>query len=235
MGRQAARKPLKGPFAEQASLIDDVPYPTMNLMMRKQSPMKKIHIFSLIGAAFLFNACIPSLNPFCSDKDLVVDNRLVGKWQEQGEKDNPSVWEFDGADKKIYTLTLTEKKDNKDKKGKFKARLFKLKEHSFLDLIPSECEFAEDQADLVAFSVFPGHLLLRVHLSESELKVAGVDYDWLSKHLEKNPTALAHHQEDDRLILTASTADLQQFVLKHLGEDELFESPETLGKQPVNP
>ena len=31
--------------------------------------------------------------------------------------------------------------------------------------------------------------------------------------------------EDDRFVLTASTRDLQRFVLKHLAEGELFDKP----------
>jgi hypothetical protein len=47
-------------------------------------------------------------------------------------------------------------------------------------------------------------------------------FDWLDKHLKEHPKALAHHRENDRLVLTAETADLQNFVLKHLGDGELF-------------
>jgi hypothetical protein len=37
---------------------------------------------------------------------------------------------------------------------------------------------------------------------------------------------LAHHREgDERIVLTAGTRDLQRFVLKHLGEGELFQKP----------
>jgi hypothetical protein len=194
--------------------------------------MKKFNILALIGAVVLFNACIPSLKPFFTDKDVVVDKRLVGKWQQQGDTDNPGLWEFAEGEDKAYKLTMTEKKG---KEGKFHARLFKLKEHYFLDLIASECEFAEKQADLVAFSVIPGHLLFRVQILDTELKLAGCNYDWLSKHLEKNPNALAHHREDDRMLLTASTSELQRFVLNHLGEDELFQAPEAFVKKPANP
>jgi hypothetical protein len=54
------------------------------------------------------------------------------------------------------------------------------------------------------------------------LKFATSDYDWLEKFLKENPKALAHHVESGRIILTADTRDLQKFVLKHLGTNELF-------------
>ena len=70
--------------------------------------------------------------------------------------------------------------------------------------------------------MYPGHLLLHVAQLAPELKLAGCDYDWLQKYLEANPKALAHHDEDKHILLTADTRALQRFVLKHIGEGELF-------------
>jgi hypothetical protein len=41
---------------------------------------------------------------------------------------------------------------------------------------------------------------------------------------------LAHHTEQDNeiILLTASTPELQKFVLKHLGESELFPKTDEL-------
>ena len=63
---------------------------------------------------------------------------------------------------------------------------------------------------------------------EPNLKLALFDFDWLQEYLQKNPKALAHHKEGDRIVLTAGTRDLQKFVLKHLGKDELFEKPDEM-------
>ncbi len=73
--------------------------------------------------------------------------------------------------------------------------------------------------------MFPGHLLVRVWQLEPELKLALFDFDWLKKHLEKNPEALAHRTENGSILLTAETRALQKFVLKHLADGELFDKP----------
>ena len=190
--------------------------------------MKKRNLLTTLGAVTLLCSCIPSVNPFYTDKDIVFDSHLLGSWQDKDKKDDPEVWKFESATNKMYALTITEKEG---KQGKFAACLFKLRQEYFLDLIPADCNYATNQADLVAFSMFPGHLLARVSQVEPELKVAFSDFDWLQKYLEKNPRALAHHQEGDRLLLTADTHDLQKFVLKHLGKDELFKKPDTMVRQ----
>ncbi|MGA2242890.1 MAG: hypothetical protein ABSH11_12775 [Verrucomicrobiota bacterium] len=185
--------------------------------------MKKYNLIAIAGAAVLLCSCIPSINPFYTVKDVVFDARLLGEWQEKDKSDNPDVWKFEGTTNKMYKLTITEKGD---KQGRFNAHLFQLKQEYFLDLIPDDCNYATNQADLVTASMFPGHLLVRVPQLEPELKLAFFDFDWLQKHLEKNPKALAHHIEDKRIVLTAETRDLQKFVLKHL--DELFEKPDEM-------
>jgi hypothetical protein len=106
--------------------------------------------------------------------------------------------------------------------------LFKLKDAQFLDLTPTDCDYATNQAELVAFSMFPGHLVMRVSQIEPELKIAACDYDWLGKYLETNSTAIGHHTESDRIILTAETTDLQKFLLNHLGTNELFKEYGTM-------
>jgi len=190
--------------------------------------MKKRNLIATLGAAALLCSCIPSVNPFYTARDVVFDPRLPGTWQEKDQPDHPEVWQFESATNKMYRLTVTEKED---KQGKFDAHLFKLRQEYFLDLIPSDCDYATNQADLVAASMFPGHLLVHVSQLEPELKLAFFDFDWLQKYLEQNPKALAHHQEGDRIVLTAGTRDLQKFVLKHLGEGELFEKPGAMVRQ----
>lgn len=168
----------------------------------------------------LLSACIPSVNPFYLAKDVQFDSRLVGEWRSKPKNESDAqTWTFEAASDKSYTLTVT---DYEGKRGSFSANLFELKGKLFLDIVPKKCEFDPKQADLVAFAMTPGHLLLRVVQVEPTLKMAFFDFDWLAKFLENNPGALDHRAEEDRPLLTASTSDLQKFVLQHLGEGELF-------------
>jgi hypothetical protein len=183
---------------------------------------------NLIPAAMVVLAlcsCIPSVEPYYTNDQIAFEDRLAGDWEVADSKDEPHLWQFEKSDNKMYKLTVTE---DKNKKGEFTAVLFKLQENYFLDLTPAKCEYATNQADLVGFCIIPGHLLLRVAQLQPDMKLAGVDYDWLKKHLEDHPRDLAHRSENDTVILTAGTRDLQQFVVKHLGKGELFSEPGTL-------
>jgi hypothetical protein len=175
--------------------------------------MKIKHILPWIGAAALFCACIPSLNPFYTEKDVIKDPRLVREWKNVSEPE--STWTFETNSKGTYTLSET-LKDNKS--GRYTAVLFKIGNDTFLDLIPDKCDYATNQSDMVGASMFPGHLLLRISQMEPTLKTSFFDFDWFSKQLDQNPKLLETHTDDKRVLITASTADLQKFVSAHTRE-----------------
>jgi hypothetical protein len=186
----------------------------------------RLPVLAALGlTVLLFAACVPSVNPFYTDKDIVSDPALAGVWSDADGGDKPDTWTFAPAekpDKSGYTLTLSEESGKRT--GKFKAVLFKLGAERFLDLEPIQVDLAETQAGLTKAALIPGHLLLRVYQIGPELRIVITSPDWCDKYLDAHPDALAHRREHDpdALFFTATTAELQKFVLAHLGDDELF-------------
>jgi hypothetical protein len=67
--------------------------------------------------------------------------------------------------------------------------------------------------------------------AEGTLRLASLEGDWLNKLLKADPAALNHARvkdEDDRLVLTASTKELQAFVLAHLTNAAAWAEPTEL-------
>lgn len=180
--------------------------------------MKKACLLAVAAAALLV-ACVPSVNQFYTDKDVVTDARLAGTWAEAGKKEKAVTWTFTASTNNAYAVAL---KDDDGKTGQFEGHLFKLKKEMFLDLTPTECKFDDKQAAFANIAMLPGHLLFRVKLADDKFSMAICNPDWIKKFLEANPTAIAHRVVTDGIILTAETAALQKFVLAHLGKDELF-------------
>jgi hypothetical protein len=191
--------------------------------------VKKRTLITIVAAGLLLAACIPSVHPYYTEKDVVFEPKLIGEWQEKDKAEEPQSWKFEEGKDKAYNLTVTEKEG---KRGEFEAHLFKLKQDYFLDIVATE--IGTNVADLITASIIPGHLLLRIPQIEPELKLAMIDFDWLDKHLKEHPKSLAHHRENDRIALTAETAELQSFVLKHLGEGELFAKGGEMVRKPGN-
>jgi hypothetical protein len=187
------------------------------------------NLVSFAIAAVALSACVPSVWPYFRAQDTITDDRLLGEWQAKSPEDEPGNWKFEQGDGKDYKLTVT---DKDGKTGTFSAHLFKLKQEMFLDLLPTNCQYASTQADLVANSMFPGHLLARVPRLAPNLQLAFLDFDWLGKYLDEHPKAVANHKEENSYVLTAETEELQKFVLAHLAEGELFKNPGDLARKP---
>ena len=76
----------------------------------------------------------------------------------------------------------------------------------------------------------PSHLLLRVSQLSPTVRMAPLNNDWLKALLEKEPKAIGHimvadKPDDVRVALTADTAELQQFLLKHLDTEQAWKDP----------
>ena len=181
--------------------------------------MKAKSLFALFAVAVLVAACVPSVNPFYTDKEVITDPHLPGTWAETGKQERAVLWTFAVPTNNAYAVAF---KDDDGKTGKFEGHLFQLEKETFLDLTPTECKFDDKQAGLVGCAVIPGHLLVRVKLEDSKLALAFCNPDWIKKFLQANPAALAHRVVDGGVILTAETAALQRFVRQHLGKEELF-------------
>lgn len=182
--------------------------------------MKVRNLLVCLGAAVLLSACIPSVNPFYTSKDVIQDSRLLGTWADPDNGSN--TWSFETKGTNAYTLKVTE---GDGKAGTFTAVLFNLKGHTFLDTIPDKVDLKDDQAGMVGMSLIRGHLIIRVRELSPQLKIDFCDWDWLKDYIQQHPQALAHRGgggDDDPIVLTAGTRDLQKFVLQHLKPGELF-------------
>jgi hypothetical protein len=174
----------------------------------------------------LFVGCIPSLHALYTDQDVIYDPALLGTWY-TGEGQSNFV--FARADDKSYKAVYT---DKDGKTGEFTIHLLELKNTKFLDFYPIGDSIT--QSDFYKGHLVPAHSFMRVDAIGPKLILCDMDYDWMKKYLEANPTALAHELIDENssgsdkeLVLTASTADLQAFVLAHVNDDGLFK-PNTL-------
>ncbi|MHB8523696.1 MAG: hypothetical protein ACYDH9_23480 [Limisphaerales bacterium] len=170
-----------------------------------------INITAGLSLMTLLAGCVvTSVYPFFTAKDVVFDPALAGAWAETGSTNAANEhWRFEKAEDQAYKLTV---QDN-EKRTEFDTRLFKLKGGLFLDLCPRE---RPDNA-------LPVHYLLKVTRIEPALEMNVLDYDWLKKLIEQDPKAIRHivvpqklgEGGDGDLVLTADTAELQKFILKH--------------------
>ena len=186
---------------------------------------KLIRGFVLTFIVALIAGCVPSWNALFTEKDIVFDAKLVGTW----EGGFGEVWTFAREGEKKYKLSYTDKEG----KATFDANLVKLQDGQFLDLQIDSGGYEGLKLNALAkITMVPAHLFFRVDEIGDVLKLASPDPDWLGKHLENNPKALAHlKKEEGLLLLTADTKELQAFVLKHAAGKAFFGDAFTLKRK----
>lgn len=178
-------------------------------------------------AAFL-GGCLPvmSLHSLYTDSDIVFEEKLLGTWIEDSN-DNETSWVFERMKEQenIYELTLS---DEGKKLGSFAACIVKLQDKLFLDLFPIKMPgVSEDpnKTDLPYNSLFfiPAHTFLKVESIAPQLKMKLTTESKMKELLEKEPDIVKHTIiQEEKLILTAPTKELQEFVLKYADDDRVF-------------
>jgi hypothetical protein len=191
---------------------------------------KKILFYLL---AFILGGCVPvmSLHPLYTKEKVVFDDRLLGSWVDDSDE---STWQFNHYDKKekAYELTF---RDNEGKKGSFIAHLVQLKNELFLDVYPSErlWESLEPNEAYVYNSIFllPLHTFMKIDQLEPTLQIRMMGTDEIKDMLEADPNLIRHEileERDSQIVLTASTEELQRFMIEHANDENLFGEPSNM-------
>jgi hypothetical protein len=170
-----------------------------------KNKLKTIAFYTL---ALILGGCVQSIYPLFGENEFIFDPNMVGLWK---TKDSNETWQFSReAQNNNYDLVITQPDG---KKGDFLACLGELQNNLFLDIYPKESKSQE--SDFYKQHLISSHSFIKIEQIEPTLKIAMMNYDNVKKILEADPNILKHEFANDRLILTAKTEDLQQFVVEY--------------------
>lgn len=190
--------------------------------------VRALRIPLLSAAAVLLGGCVvTSVDPFYRENDPIFEPALLGHWTKVQQPDE--CWTFEQGNGNSYRVVCADKGST----NIGQAYLFKLEGHTFIDFsAPTWKE--EIQPEPV-----PSHILAHVVQLNPTLKLSVLNYDWLKELMAKDPKALRHlvvrraeNPEYSRIVLTADTAELQRFVLKHLNTQAAWETGVELRADP---
>ena len=195
--------------------------------------MKKYKIWLLLFFplyAVINIGWMASLNPIYNYDDIIYDPALIGTWEIGGwfMPDTCEVAPYDETGK-AYLITCFNGSDNV---GEFEAHLVKVGDYMFLDAFPypkytDEYDMAQDLAVYT-------HFYILVDQIEPDIIVRIMDETWLRNWLQENPESLKHdilYAQDVEpgqryfsgpLLLTASTEDLQAFMVEHIDTEGAY-------------
>jgi hypothetical protein len=180
----------------------------------------------LLAGLSIIVGCIPSLHPLYTEKDLVFEKALIGTWQEEN---NDRTWTFSQNGDREYKLVYVED----GKKGEFTVHLLKLKDKMFIDFYPDDQDDMEKMNKFYTSHLIPVHTFVLVKQIEPTLQMSFLNSNKLKEIIQKDPKAVKHEKladGDDMDIFTASTGELQEFIMKNIDTPEFFADPSNLSK-----
>ena len=126
-----------------------------------------------------------------------------------------------------YDISLTDNKGT----SHFIAHLFRLEDQLYLDFLPTDINC---QNDLAEIHLVPTHSLAKIDLSGGKITISWYNEEWLVKLFNENRIRIAHERipydldeknpDNFQVILTASTADLQKFIIKYGNDPAAFKT-----------
>jgi hypothetical protein len=208
--------------------------------------MRAKTIFLLLFlAATLLQGCITSLHPLYMDKDLVYDKRLEGLWnteetgetwdlrnlmekelepyKDSAERSRQKIFKNQVHSPRTYLLTYTEK----GRSAEFNAHLITLDGQLFMDIFPRS---PRGTNSLLEDHYLPVHTYAKVILTAAKVELYFFNAELLYKLMDENRIRLKHESFEYYKVITASTEELQQFVIKFGSKKDFFEKPLILKK-----
>lgn len=190
---------------------------------------KKVFFYLLAG---ILAGCVPSLHSLFTEKDAFYDPQLDGIWT---SSDN-EIWQFaKRTDANSYNVIYTDKDENR---GSFVGTLGKINDMTFLDLLPDNSLMEVHSSGYYQAHLVPAHTFLKIEQIRPTLKMRVMNPDETRDMLEADPNLLKFELIDDdkRVVITASTQQLQEFMKNHANDKNLFGEPCELKRlEPVEP
>jgi hypothetical protein len=192
---------------------------------------KKILFYLL---AVLLGGCVPSVHSLFTGKDLIFEGKLLGVWTEDNSKETWEFKRYSNKEDKRYKLIYT---DSDGRAGEFVAGLGKLNDMTFLDLYPSEADVNAN--DFYKHHLLGVHTFMKIDQTEPTLQMRIMNPDKMKEMLEADPNLIRHEileERDSQILLTASTEELQRFMIEHATDEGLFGEPSDMRRlEPKDP
>lgn len=195
--------------------------------------MKPLLITCIASMAVLLQGClVKSLHPFFKETDIVFKTELLSTWTDQdGNKWLIKPYEEKNNAYKMHYL------HHGEKDVVMLAHLFKLNEELYLDFFPLT-DNEEETLLIFDLHLLPTHSVAKVDMiSATEIQIKWFNEDWLKSLFDQNRIKISHEEipdeaskdeNDKSYVLTASTDELQKFIIKYGHEDAAFDNNNTV-------
>jgi hypothetical protein len=211
--------------------------------------MKKMFLLTAyIVLLVMLSGCLTTLHPIFTEKDLVYKPELNGKWKTQNGSDTgwaeitplvnePSI-ELPGKASSIKNkgYLIRYKEEDGDVSGQYIAFLARIGTHLYFDYYPVPLEKDKKADEFYMQHFVKMHTPYRVDIRKNgNFELSQLEGGYLDKLIEEKKIRINHEiNSDGDAIITASTAELQQYILKYGDDPEALRSEKTIFSKSIN-
>ena len=206
--------------------------------------MKKVSI--ILGFAFLLiflSSCLNTLHPIFTEKDLAYDPKLIGTWntEKSGNKEKVVISnlatensvELPGnisSIKQQYFITWQD--ENGDTK-QYIAFLARIGKHLYFDYYPAAKKEDRKLDEFFGIHFVRMHTSYRVEfLNDGNFELSQLDGSYVKSLIDEKKIRISHETDaEGDITITASTKELQQYLLKYGDEPSAYENDKTIFKK----
>jgi len=195
--------------------------------------MKKV--FIILGFTFLIiflSSCLQTLHPIFTVNDIVYEEKLLGTWKAKASDDDVLIAVITNLSAD-HSIELPEKiaaikhkgylvvyKEKGEIIGQYIAFLARIGKHLYFDYYP-----ADRKEDGKIDEFFSAHFV-KMHtcysveiINDGSFELNQFDESYVTDLIDKKKIRISHETDPHaNIVITASTSELQQYILKY-GDD----------------
>jgi hypothetical protein len=182
---------------------------------------------AVLACVMMLCSCEPELSVhrlYTSD-EVVFEPNLVGSWVAAEPDENSGIMQMDivkaGANGYEITFTMQDTPTAQVAKISFDAHLVKLHGRLFIDVVQTALQIDGKPSERQI--AVPGHMFGKISVDGQNLRMSFLDDDWVAREIKSGGLSIDTEDEGFQpAVLTASTAELQKFVVDHADDEQAF-------------
>jgi hypothetical protein len=210
-------------------------------------------IIITVGLSIFLSGCfLKSLHPLVSEKDAVTVNGITGVWEKddqrwtfikEGEYEDLTMSGVQGnaefsitmtdegsdstnTDHNSYLIIYEDLSEEQADSSYFFGSFALLNGDYYLDLYP----FDLGSLNFESSHYLPVHTFSKISLNEDSLVISLFKDSWIEEQITDNRVRIKHEKTEDTVLITASTEELQKFIIKYGNMPEAYRDPINLNR-----
>ena len=208
--------------------------------------MKKIAITTAFALLLIFlSSCLTTLHPIFTEKDLAYDPKLIGTWNTENEGKKGKViisclatensielpGNISAIKQRGYFISYQD--ENGKTSDQYIAFLARIEKHLYFDYYPADKKEDRKLDEFFEVHFVRMHTSYRVEiLKDGGFELSQLDGSYVKSLIEEKKIRISHETDaEDDMTITASTKELQQYLLKYGDEPSAYENDKTIFKK----